>query len=464
MIRNAAVIACRHLDAGLDFRPHEYSTMAWSLVLTQAREECLLNRIASHVIRRAEEFGPQELTNTAWAFACLGVHTEGVFEVLGKECLVKICQFNNQNLTNVAWAYTHLNVGNKSLGLLPAIAERAHSRIPSMNVQDLAQMALTLSSLRRSGEGMRQDAPSEEIAVLGTREQTLELVKDTTIAMVQKLRQPGATFPDDAWMVHDLCLVWFTEENAAKHLGSSWHVLDSYVGTLYQQVHGFFKYTPFLATAKPCGSIVHSSQVPVYEQAFRELDLRSLGIKYTQCLLEAVGLADHAGAVGPRGLSASACAQLAEARNGLLRQDPGAGSQSWCLFRYNLQSETRVAAELDGIQIRSCGGDPAALDLLDQPREAHLVAVRLSNDRLNHRRRDAEFRALAHTAGVLRTLIPEVDALMMQRVSWGERLNGWVHLYVTEVPCLSCVGAMIQFSRRFPNVCLRVSFPGSSVT
>ena len=31
--------------------------------------------------------------------------------------------------------------------------------------------------------------------------------------------------------------------------------------------------------------------------------------------------------------------------------------------------------------------------LLDSWDEAHLVAVRLSNDRLNHRRRDAEFRA-----------------------------------------------------------------------
>ena len=27
LIRNAAMVACRHLDAGMDFRPHEFSMM-----------------------------------------------------------------------------------------------------------------------------------------------------------------------------------------------------------------------------------------------------------------------------------------------------------------------------------------------------------------------------------------------------------------------------------------------------
>ena len=96
--------------------------------------------------------------------------------------------------------------------------------------------------------------------------------------------------------------------------------------------------------------------------------------------------------------------------------------------------------------------------------KAHLVAVRLSNDRLNHRRRDAEFRApkpkcvmspshpvphaearvhrvpqsstcpcsfpdgaitsvwnqnvrIAHIAGVLRSLIPDADQLMQAKIS-----------------------------------------------
>jgi len=255
-------------------------------------------------------------------------------------------------------------------------------------------------------------------------------------------------------------LVWMEEKAAADLLGDAWHVLDSYMHGLYNQVLDFLRGTPLLARAQPCGSVVQSAHVPVYEQAFRELDLRSLGIKYTGLLLAELGLADRPSAVCDD-FAGSARKILAEEKAKLLRQDPGAGSQNYCLFRYQLQSESCKAEELEGIRVRSCGGDPLALNLLDPPREAHLVAVRLSNDRLNHRRRDAEFRAIAHTAGVLRTLIPDVDRLMQERVCWGERLHGWVHLYVTEVPCLSCLGAMVQFSRRFPRVQLRVAYPGS---
>merc|ERR1712107_268001 len=104
------------------------------------------------------------------------------------------------------------------------------------------------------------------------------------------------------------------------------------------------------------------------------------------------------------------------------------------------------------------GGDRVAHNLLEPPREAHLVAVKLSNDRLTHRRRDAEFRALSHVAGVLRNLLPEADELMSRRIMWGDYVEGWFRMYVTEVPCLSCIGAMVQFTKRFPRVNLRVTF------
>ncbi|CAE7349109.1 ACAD11 [Symbiodinium natans] len=454
LIRHSAYVAVKHLDAGMDFRPHEYSTMVWSMVITQAREECLFSRVSGHVVRRVTEFGPQELTNTAWAFASLGFKTEGLFEALGKECSFKLRHFNMQNLTNVAWSYSHLRVGDD---LLSEVAEVAHSRIHEMNVQDLAQLALTLVFSRRANFGLKEDL--EDDGVLGSRDVTLALVLEVTKAMVRKIRQPGATTPDDAWIVHDLVLVWFEESKASELLGDAWKMLDAYMDGLYHQVLDFLRNTPLLARALACGSVVQSAHVPIYEQSFRELDIRSLGIKYTGVLLAELGLTDR----GDDGLSESARRMLAEEKAELLRQDPGAGSQNWCLFRYDLSSELREAKELAGIRVRSCGGDPLALELLDPPREAHLVAVRLSNDRLNHRRRDAEFRAIAHTAGILRALIPNADQLMQDRIVWGNRLRGWVHLYVTEVPCLSCLGAMVQFARRFPRVQLRVAYPGSDL-
>merc|ERR1711972_796550 len=160
----------------------------------------------------------------------------------------------------------------------------------------------------------------------------------------------------------------------------------------------------------------------------------------------------------------AAMGQLERDHATLLAADPGAGSQNWCFFRFRVTTSitgtTAEAEELDGIRVRSCGGDPVALTLLDPPFEAHLIAVKLSNDRLNHRKRDAEFRAMAHVAGVLRRLLPDADSRMAERIWGGKQVEGWLQIYVTEVPCLSCLGAMVQFSKRFPNVKLRVSYPG----
>merc|ERR1711972_87416 len=97
----------------------------------------------------------------------------------------------------------------------------------------------------------------------------------------------------------------------------------------------------------------------------------------------------------------------------------------WCFFRFQVSAVVKgetVSAEEHGIQVRSCGGDPVALTLLDPPFEAHLVAVKLSNDRLNHRKRDAEFRAMAHVAGVLRRLLPDADSRMAERIWWGKQV------------------------------------------
>ncbi|CAK0807728.1 unnamed protein product, partial [Prorocentrum cordatum] len=452
LVRGAAVVAARHLDAGVSFRPYELSTLVWSLVVTQAKEEFLFERISRCVVQRASEFGPQELTNTAWAFASVGVRTPGLFEAVAEECRAKLRHFNNQNITNLLWAYTHLKLGGQAL--LTDLAQVAHARVPEMNVQDLAQAALSLVFVRRSGA---------DDAVLGSGELTRSFVRDVVEAMVRKLRSSSLTHPDDAWIIHDLVLVWMAEGEAERAFGDSWPFLDGFVRRLQNQVLDFLRNTPLLAQAQPCGAVVRSVHVQEYEQEFRALNLRSLGIKYSGRILSELGLMD----VGAEADFAEAArAQLEADHAEMLLANPGGGSQNWCLFRYQLTATlvdgtTSSASELEGIRVRSCGNDPAVWELMEPPREAHLVAVKLSNDRLNHRRRDAEFRALAHVAGVMRSLFPDADALMAARFRWGEHVSGSLQIYVTEVPCLSCLGAMVQFSRRFPHVRIRVSYPGT---
>mmetsp|Transcript_135910 Transcript_135910/g.434819 ORF Transcript_135910/g.434819 Transcript_135910/m.434819 type:complete len:743 (-) Transcript_135910:255-2483(-) len=450
LIRHAALVAAKHMDAGVHFRPHEYSTIAWSMVLAQAREEHLFHRIAACTVRRVSEFGPQELTNTVWAFASLGVKSDGLFEAIGDECRVKLSHFNTQNITNVAWSYTHLAVDNPEL--LKDVANAALARMSTMNVQDLAQMALSLMFTR--GHSHKHQGFCSSL------EDTLMIVSKVAVAMVEKIRGSNLTFPDDAWIVHDLVLMWMDEREAVSNIGDAWIHLDGYVRCLFDQVFDFLRYTPLLRYAQPCGAVVQTVHMEEYQRAFRALDLRSLGIKYTGLLLSEMGFLEV-----DQEFIEVARAQLESDHAHLLAADPGAGSQNWCLFRFQVtafvQGQWVEAEELEGIRVRSCGGDPVALTLLDAPFESHLLAVKLSNDRLNHRKRDAEFRALAHVAGVLRRLFPDDDSLMSERIWWGKNVNGWLQIYVTEVPCLSCLGAMLQFAKRFPHVDLRVSYPGS---
>lgn len=59
------------------------------------------------------------------------------------------------------------------------------------NVQDLAQLALTLVFSRRAKHGAEDD----ERGMLGSRELTVALVVEITKAMVQKIQQVNQTRP-----------------------------------------------------------------------------------------------------------------------------------------------------------------------------------------------------------------------------------------------------------------------------
>ena len=48
LIRHCAFVACKLLKDGQDFRVHEYSTMVWAMVITQAKEECLFQSVSGH--------------------------------------------------------------------------------------------------------------------------------------------------------------------------------------------------------------------------------------------------------------------------------------------------------------------------------------------------------------------------------------------------------------------------------
>lgn len=80
--------------------------------------------------------------------------------------------------------------------------------------------------------------------------------------------------------------------------------------------------------------------------------------------------------------------------------------------------------------------------------EERLVSVPLAHDRSGH----AEFRALSE-------LLASVQAKGAALAGWhGAAAEGWVRLYVTHHPCLSCVGAICQFRAALPRVAVSVAY------
>merc|ERR1719296_223603 len=89
---------------------------------------------------------------------------------------------------------------------------------------------------------------------------------------------------------------------------------------------------------------------------------------------------------------------------------------------------------------------------------------------VNKHHLDAEFQALALVMEhVVKTLVkvgeiedPDQDSESSQAEFWSEelrsRVSGTVRIHVGQAPCISCLGAMKQFSDGFAKVELYVSF------
>lgn len=120
----------------------------------------------------------------------------------------------------------------------------------------------------------------------------------------------------------------------------------------------------------------------------------------------------------------------------------GSGAEAWSVATWRAENG---AEALRGALLRRNGlprGADAMPRLLEAP--GALRAVRLTS-------------SSPHTD---RRLCGEIQLLetLRARFEQGSVASGEIRLHVTKPPCLSCVGAIVQFRRLFPGVVLAVSF------
>ncbi|CAK9045675.1 Putative membrane protein [Durusdinium trenchii] len=438
--------------------PQDISTTAWAFTTLLAKDRTIYDALASTSIRTIHEFNNQDLSNTVWAFASAGEHNEDLLEAAAAETCRRD-DFHGQHLAMVAWAFITLR--HRHDKLLHFIGRITNGPRGLGTWSNAKLLAFTFAGLPRLGD-----------ALLGTPAWTLGAMQRLLDQFHSRLQAgTGDVDSDDAWVVHDAILPWLQLPGGSELRSTpGWQALSGMLWAQQRSLHGF------LSTAEEFQSILSSEKpketptIRRYQESLQSFRVRGLGCEHSWRLLSDIGVRRAEWTEDLGGTAARSCALKQ------VNSDGRGERQNWCFFRAYVKTKGLVAHEpgrwLNSTVVKYCEDC------------AGLVHVKLHHDRVDHRAWDAEFRAMARTAAAARTLLhAEGDAhaqeIAQNLLANGARpdglsesvpcgasrdaealVEGYLALFMTEVPCLSCMCAMAQFRKRFSSVSLQVSWEG----
>lgn len=389
------------------FKPQELSNYVWALATVDLVDNLSLLHVSEEIQRRGATelmtWDPQSLANIMWAYAALAVKDDALFELLVGAALARIAEFNSQELSNSTWA-TAMVLFRHS-GWLSAVSARVACLAAQMAPMHLAQVAWALSRFHFHGGDTR---------VL-------------PVLAAEALRRCDE-FPHQSLIDVQDALGFF--DAAPPRPNAVEERLDRLCRHLEARLRAF---------AEACGdaragAAGHTkAQAAAYRAELEALDLVTLGARRTAQLLRAFSLGEEP--LGEAdGFAREARVAIAAWRARLAAADPtgrAAFHRSQCVW-----------------QLVGAGGDGVAGGLLASASAAGatggLVACRLRHARGG----DAEFRAMAAAAELLESA-PSASGI-------GAAVE--LRLHVSEVPCVSCVGAMVQLRFRCPGMGFCVTF------
>ena len=461
------------------YTPQHLAMAVWSFAAVLYRPEELLKQIGEAVPYKLEKLNPQDISTTAWAFTTLLAKDRTIYDVLAATSIRTIHDFNNQDLSNTVWAFA--SAGEYHADLLEAIAAETCQR-PDFHGQHLAMVAWAFITLRHrhdqllyfigemtngsKGLGTWSNAkllaftfaglPRLGDALLGTEKWTLGAMQRLLDHFHAQLKN-GPVDADDAWVVHDAVLPWLElDSRMTQTIG--WQALTRMLSEQREALTGFLgseEFQAILASEKP----KETSIIRRYQESVQAFRIRGLGSEHSWRFLSRLGV-----------LRSTEKLVIGSEIRCLKHMDGRGERQNWCYFRSSVSA--------NGLLVREPGRLLNSTVVKYREDCAGLVHVKLHHDRVDHRAWDAEFRAMARTAAAARTLLGDPDGvqqaqeLLANGARTGDEIpcssfqgdeaqvEGLLELFMTEVPCLSCMCAMAQFRRRFPRITLRVLWDG----
>jgi len=382
----------------------EVANVVWSFATVQVQ---MPRWLVAEVPGRAGKLRPQECANVLWAFASASESMEGVVSSLPCTDPRFLESWKPQEMANAAWALAH-GCGLPQRGPAPSRSRTRSEALVSMHraIDDrVGELnGLELAMVART-LGRNATASGDFLAKVSARALALlddgSLAPDALIQVANGLTANGLEMPEP--------------------LKEAWVCLC-------RQAHGVLQR-------------VADDPSPEVLQEIQRMGLTTIGAKSTEQLLQSMGL-------GARGGDDARAARLAWP-DGL-----EVSTQVLCVSEYRLlfsgvrpgQEEREHRTLTDSARTFASGSEPEMTGLgLLAP-----VVLRFSRDR------DAEFLALTAVVAEARAAAAETGA-----ETWD--LRGSLRLHVSHTPCLSCIGAMLQFRRAFPAVKLEVSFDSHDV-
>ncbi|CAJ1333823.1 unnamed protein product [Effrenium voratum] len=147
--------ACGMLE---DFTPQHLSITAWAYATLSFRHLGLMDLLAKEVLTTLRAFKPQNVANTAWAFATLHISSEDLFARLAEHALPKLQHYSPQNLSNLVWSYATLRL--RADRLFQAVAKETCARIEDFDGRAISMVVSTYASLQLRHPGVFEAAAS----------------------------------------------------------------------------------------------------------------------------------------------------------------------------------------------------------------------------------------------------------------------------------------------------------------
>eukprot|EP00439_Symbiodinium_sp_Y106_P053956 s1712_g7.t1 len=418
MLRGGEVSGGPSQGSGLTaYTPQHLAMAVWSFAAVLYRPEELLEQIG------------KDLSNTVWAFASAGEYDVGFMDAVAAETCKRGEDFHGQHLAMVAWAFITLRhrhdpllrvigqITNGYRGLGSPAATCLVGLDTSVRTWSNAKLlAFSFAGLPRLGPDAR----------LGSEAWTVGAVRKLLDQFYDRFQAgTGEVDADDAWVVHDAALNQLLATQRLRLQGML-EASEEFAAILVSEQR------PETSIIRRYQDLSKLEMLTLLNECLQTFRIRGLGSDHTWRLLAGFGALP----VAAEEVAALRAGTEQSASKAQTRVDGRGERQNWCFFRASVHV-------------------PAA-----QP----LVAAetgRLLNSSVVKYREDSPEEASVQAQEMLRTgARPEAELPRAVTRDAEASVQGQLQLFMTEVPCLSCIGAMAQFRRRFPNIALQIHWEG----